>query len=100
MSNFSSEIEPVTRYMNRHEMLVYFNRRGMRPGIIGTALDGASGKELDRAATIFDLTRGRAELWGFKLPWSQRDETLRSRIWLKFQADNYNPNDTSVRLYP
>jgi len=86
--------------MNRQEMLVYFNRRGMRPGIVGVALDRTSGKMLDKAARSFNLTREPAEFCGFKLPWGQRDETLRSRIWLKFQADNYNPNDTSVRLYP
>lgn len=92
--------EPVVRYMNRAEALVYYNRRGMRPGIIGEAIDSASGKELDRAAGLYGLKREPAMWLGWQLPWGQRDETLRSRLWLHYQDVHYDPNDKSLHFYP
>lgn len=76
-------------YLTRAEALVYFNRRGWRPGLVGIVIDGADGVELDRMAAVFSMQRERAEWQGFKLPWGQSDEKLRSRIWLKFQDESH-----------
>lgn len=92
--------EPVARYMNRAEALVYYNRRGMRPGIVGNTLDGASGKALDRAGALYGVKRERVVWRGLRLPWYQSDETMRSRTWLAFQDKNYNPNDQMLHFYP
>lgn len=39
----------------------------------------ARGRALDRLAGILGLRREPARLWGFALPWLQRDSTLRAR---------------------
>lgn len=75
--------------LTREEALALCNRRGARPGIIGMMLDVATGSALDRAASLYGMRREPAVWLGFKLPWGQRDETLRSRIWLAFQEENH-----------
>jgi hypothetical protein len=48
-------------------------------------VDMSSGRELDRVAKVFGVHREPARLFGVALPWGQRDETLRARIWSSAQ---------------
>ena len=51
----------------------------MRPGIYGTYIDGAKGRELDRVAKILGdgvIERRRRRLW-----FNECDESLRRRLW-------------------
>lgn len=63
-----------------------YNVRGQRPGVYGERLDSSSGAELDRAAAIFGIERGRRKRW----LWVTResDEELRSRVFLKYQKES------------
>jgi len=71
-----------------HERAAYIdhcNRRHYRPGLFGSLLDSASGRELDRQGGIHGCSREPATLLGWSLPWGQRDETYRKRIFLHYQ---------------
>jgi hypothetical protein len=63
-----------------------YNRRWQRGGIYGNSIDSAAGKELDRQAWVFGVRRNGARLFGWLLPWPQRDETLRKRAHLAYQG--------------
>lgn len=62
------------------------NAQGYRPGIYGTCIDSASGKELDRQATVFGVKREPARWFGLAMPWWQSDEALRCRVFLAYQT--------------
>lgn len=63
-----------------------YNHRWQRGGIYGNSIDAAEGKELDRQAWVFGVRRNGARLFGWLLPWPQRDETLRKRVYLAYQS--------------
>jgi len=50
------------------------------PGLYGSVIDGAHGRELDRVGAVFGVRREPARFWRWRLPWGQRDKTLRARI--------------------
>ncbi len=56
---------------------------GTRPGIYGMCIDGGHGRELDRIGGLdfINVKREPARLFSWRLPWGQRDETYRERIW-------------------
>ena len=62
--------------------LAYYNRRNYRPGIYGTMLDGAHGRELDRRCAVFGVRRERRGWW--ILSWNESDESLRRRTFLSY----------------
>jgi hypothetical protein len=61
---------------------------GTRPGILGMCLDCGHGAELDRIGALYfiNVKREPARLFGLRLPWGQRDETYRERIWQAAQS--------------
>ncbi len=62
--------------------VLYFNRRGKRPGIYGRELDGSSGRQLAAKCAVFGVYREKRQWWIFS--WYESDESLRSRTFLSY----------------
>lgn len=51
-------------------------------GLYARYIQESRGKELDRVAAVFGVTREPAIVFGRRMPWGQLDSTLRGRAWI------------------